>query len=232
MSQQGSRFLSEPEAVRLIGEYGIEYPEHRLASTHEEAVAAANAIGYPVVLKAVSPGLTHKSDVGGVVLHLNDAAEVRHAYEQLQRSLSNCVPPAAAEGVLVCRQAVPGAEVIVGGLRDSTFGPVVMFGWGGIFAEILDDVAFRVAPVTRSEAKRLVHDTRAWMLVQGSRGMERGNMERLVDVLTSASQLMIDHPEVSALDLNPVRVTSGAAIALDARVEVSEATGVGDLKEG
>jgi len=220
MNHPTNRFLPENEAAELISTYTIPYPDHRLASSPDEAARAAEAIGYPVVLKTVSPDVLHKSDVGGVVMDLQDPSEVYYAYERMTSGILARCPGATVSGALVCKQEDDGVDVIIGGLRDATFGPTVMFGLGGIFAEVLDDVAFRVAPVSERAAQELIHEIRGWKLLAGARGTEPCDIDGLANAIVSVSRLMVEHPEVASLDLNPVRVLRASVRALDARIEV------------
>jgi acetyltransferase len=209
--------ITEPEAIKLLFEYGIPYPEHGLATSSAEAVELAEKIGYPVVLKVVSPQVLHKSEVGGVIINLNDAGQVRNGYEQL---LSRVAAAEVAEisGVLVCRQAVQGMEVIAGAVDDPVFGPTIMFGLGGIFTEVLEDVSFRAAPLLRKDAEEMIREIRGYSVIKGVRGGKPSDVSALVDLLLSLSRMIIENPEIKELDLNPVRVYEKGLLALDARV--------------
>ncbi len=219
MTHPNSSFLLETEAIRLVSSYGIPYPDHRFASSADEAAIAADSIGYPVVLKAIAADVAHKSDVGGVITRLRDPESVRSSFDRIRESLGIHSPSSPLIGVLVCQQIDDGVDVIVGGLRDTTFGPTVMFGLGGIFTEVLDDVAFRVAPIERSEAHRLVREIKSWPLLDGARGRQPCEIEALVTLIVAVSRLMVEHPEIESLDLNPVRVLPDSLLALDARVK-------------
>ena len=146
MSTEESRFLTEPEAIELLAGIGVDYPEHVMATTAREAEEAARKIGFPVVLKVVSPQVVHKSDLGGVEVGLTGGIEVVEAFQRIVDRIRRREPDAEIRGVLVCAQAREGVEVIVGATQDPVFGPTVMFGLGGIFTEILKDVSFRVTP--------------------------------------------------------------------------------------
>jgi acyl-CoA synthetase (NDP forming) len=213
-----ARFVLEPDAIRVLEQYNIPYPEHGLARSPEEAARIAGELGYPVVLKVVSPDVVHKSDAGGVVAGVEDGREVRSAYEGILDGVRAAVPKARIEGVLVCKQAPDGLEVIVGGLDDATFGPTVMFGLGGIFAEALKDVSFRVAPLERRDAEEMIEEIRGYRLLTGARGQASYDLDATIDLLLSVSRLLIDHQEIKELDLNPVRLYHKGLLVLDARI--------------
>lgn len=214
----GERHVLEQQAVQLLEEYGIPYPAHGFARAAEEAAGIAEEIGFPVVLKVVSPDVLHKSDAGGVLVGLEDSAGVREGFAAVVDRVSSVVPGAQIEGLLVCKQAPDGLEVIVGALEDVTFGPAVMFGLGGIFTEVLRDVAFRVAPLHRRDAEEMIPEIQGYPLLSGARGQAPLDVEALVEVLLSVSRLVMEHREIQELDLNPVRVYEHGLLALDARM--------------
>ncbi len=218
MSETNQSFVLEPQAVEILDQYDVCYPDHGLASDAEEAVQTAERLGYPVVLKVVSPDVLHKSDMGGVVVGLEDAEQVRTGIKQIHENIRAAVPDARIKGVLVCQQAPPGLEVIVGTLDDSTFGPTVMFGLGGIFAEILKDVSFRIAPLERRDAEEMIQETRGYPLLTGARGQAALDVEALVDLLLGVSRLVTDRGDITELDLNPVRLYEQGLLVLDARI--------------
>lgn len=210
--------LLEPEGVKLLEAYGIPYPSHGVARNAGEAVEIAERLGYPVVLKVVSHDVLHKSGAGGVALDLENAASVRAAYDQVLRVVREHVPEAEVQAMLVCEQASPGLEAIVGSLKDALFGPTVMFGLGGVFVEVLKDVAFRVAPLERRDAEEMVREIRGYPLLQGVRGQGPCDIDALVDLLLNVSQMVVDRPDIEELDLNPVRVYERRVMVLDVRV--------------
>jgi acyl-CoA synthetase (NDP forming) len=217
MTGSSARFVGEPEAIRLLEEYSIAYPEHGLARSPQDAARIADGLGYPVVVKVVSPDVSHKSDVGGVIVGLEDATSVRAAYDSMVGTVQTAVPKACIEGVLVCQQAPEGLEVIVGALNDATFGPTVMFGLGGIFAEVLKDVSFRIVPLGRRDAEEMVREIKGYPLLSGARGRPACDLDAIAELLLSVSRLVTDHEEVKELDLNPVRVYGRGLLVLDAR---------------
>ncbi len=210
--------LNEVETKKLLREYGIPFPKNAVAKTVEEAVKYSNEIGYPVVMKIVSPDIIHKTDVGGVVVGISNAEEAKSAFEAIMKNVKEKAPNAKIEGVLIEEMIQGGHEVIIGGLRDNTFGPLVMFGGvGGIFVELFEDVSFRLAPVNHSEALEMIKETRGYKILQGYRGMPPGDLDGLADLIVKISMIMDKHSEILELDLNPVRVFSDRVVVLDAK---------------
>ena len=222
--QQGRTVLSEVEAKQLLAEAGIAVVEARLARERDEAVALAKEFGYPVALKIVSPQITHKSDVGGVQLNLGTAEEVASAFDAIVASAKHATPDSTVEGVSVQRMAEPGIEVIVGMTTDAQFGPVLMFGLGGVLVEVLKDVAFRVVPITARDARQMVRDIQGFPILQGYRGQEPADLEALEALLLKLSAFIEGHAEVAELDLNPVFAYPDGAIAVDARIVLAAPT--------
>ena len=213
-----TRVLLEPEAVSLLKDYGIPYPDHAVAHNAEEAAEIAARLGYPVVLKVVSPDAPHKSDVGGVAVGLDDGSQVADAYDRIAATVREHVPGADIQGIMVSKQAPAGLEVIVGALHDKMFGPTVMFGLGGIFTEVLKDVTFRVVPLANRDAQEMVREIRGWPLLEGVRGQSGYDVEALVKLLLTVSRMVTEKPEIEELDLNPVRLFERGLMALDVRV--------------
>ncbi|MBW2370136.1 MAG: acetate--CoA ligase family protein [Deltaproteobacteria bacterium] len=213
-----NNIMLENEAVKLLGRYGIPYPEHELAFSADEAVEIAQRLGFPVVLKIVAKKVSHKTDVGGVALQLNNSEMVRETYIKMTRQVLKAVPDADIKGILVCRQADEGTEVIVGGIHDSVFGPTVMFGLGGVFAEVLRDVSFRVVPFRRIDAEEMIREIKGYPVLNGIRGQEPCDIEALADLLICVSGMLEKEADITELDLNPVRVYENGLLALDARI--------------
>lgn len=211
-------FMPELEAVRLVQEYSIPYPEHGLAKNAEEAVNIAKEIGYPVVLKVVSPQILHKSNVGGVMVDLKNPEQVRMGFQQINDRILSAVPHVSIKGMMVCRQAPEGLEAIVGAHDDPVFGPTVMFGLGGVFAELLHDVSFRIAPLERLDAEEMIHEINGYPLLTGYRGTTRIDIEILLDLIVNVSRLVWEKPKIRELDLNPVRLYEDSLLALDVRL--------------
>ena len=211
-------YLLEPDAVRLLKEYSVPYPTHDLARNADQAVQISEKLGFPVILKIVSPEVVHKSDAGGVLVGLENTTQVREGFATLVGRVTSAVPGARIEGVLVCEQADPGFEVIVGALEDATFGPTVMFGLGGIYAEVLRDVTFRIAPLSRQDAVAMVEEIQGYSLLTGVRGQTPCDLKALADLLLSVSRLITNRRDVKELDLNPVRLYERGLLVLDARM--------------
>ncbi len=213
------RLMLEPDAAALLTEYEIDYIRHEVVTTPEEAGRAAARIGFPVVLKVVSRDVVHKSDVGGVVLDVADEMDARARFEELTSRVKASVPGALVDGVLVCRQvAGPRVELIVGGLRDATFGPTVMLGAGGVFAEMLGDVAFRLAPLCTDDCLDMLRELRVSRTLTGYRDLPPLDVAAVARVVSALGDLLVEHPEVAEVDLNPVLVLPEGCKVVDARI--------------
>jgi acyl-CoA synthetase (NDP forming) len=220
--KQGRSILTEIEAKQVFKSIGINTIETRLASSLKEATAICDDIGFPVVLKIASPDITHKSDAGGVKVGLNNKAEVRKAYGEIMASVRQKYPDARIEGVSVQSMARPGIEIIIGMFKDSQFGPVIMFGLGGIFVEVLKDVSFRLIPIVPRDAGEMIKEIKGYSLLQGYRGQEPAHIPSLVDILLKVSDLVEQTPEIKEIDLNPVFAYKDSALAVDARIVLEE----------
>ena len=216
--RQGRSLLTEVEAKQLLGEAGIPVTETVLAKTKQEAVETAGRMGYPVALKIVSPQITHKSDAGGVKLGLASADEVAAAFDAIVAAVKRAEPGATIDGVSVQRMADAGIEVIAGMTTDAQFGPVLMFGLGGVLVEVLKDVAFRVVPITQRDARQMMREIQGFPLLQGYRGQEPADIEALEALLLQLSSFIEAHPDLEELDLNPVFAYPKGAVAVDARM--------------
>ena len=216
--REGRARLLEHEAMMLLEAYGVPVPPYRFAPGPEEAAKAAQEIGFPVVVKVVSPEVIHKSDVGGVALGLESPEEVEKAAREMLEKIPRLVRGARVLGFLVQRMAPPGAvEVVVGGVRDPVFGPAVMFGLGGIFVELFQDVSFRVAPFTRGDAEEMMQEVKAYKLLKGYRGKPPRDLDALADIIMALQRIMLDIPEIREADLNPVMSYPKGALVVDAR---------------
>jgi acyl-CoA synthetase (NDP forming) len=220
--RDGRLILTELESKELLTSLGIRTTQMRPAATREEAVAASREVGYPCVLKVSSPDITHKSDAGGVKVGLAGEQQVAEAYDAIMSSCREKVPGATIEGVTVQDMARPGLEVIVGTATDPQFGPVVMFGLGGVWVEVLKDVSFKLAPLTKDDARAAIGEIRAARLLEGFRGSEPVDKAALEDILLKVSEFVAGAPEVLEMDLNPVFAYPDGAVAVDARVILGE----------
>jgi acyl-CoA synthetase (NDP forming) len=218
---QGRTLLTELEAKQILYDLGIATTPGHLTTSEEDAIRRAEALGWPVVLKIASPDIVHKSDVGGVQLHVHGAEEVRQAFRAIRRSVAERAPAARIDGIVVQPMARPGVEVIVGMSQDPTFGPVLMFGLGGIMVEVLKDVAFRIVPLTPRDAMEMIRDIQGFPLLQGYRGAPPTDLEALQRVLLILSDFVADTPEVQEIDLNPIYAYPDGALAVDARMILS-----------
>ena len=219
----GRTVLTEVESKELLHAAGINVTEARLATSADEAGAAADEIGFPVVLKVISADIVHKSDVGGVMLGLEDADAVRAGYAQMMERVKQAAPQAAIEGISVQRLAAAGTEVIIGMTTDAQFGPVMMFGLGGIFVEVLKDVAFRIVPLEPRDAKQIVREIRGYAVLEGVRGQPAADVGALEQMILQLSAFVSERPEIAELDLNPVIAYPDGAVAVDARVVLAGA---------
>ena len=216
--REGRTTLTEVESKQIIAEAGIKVIEAKLARTKKEAVSLAKEIGFPVALKIISPEIIHKSDSGGVKLRLKSAAEVSRAYSEIIASVRQKEPEATIRGVSVQRMAKPGVEVIMGMSKDAQFGPVLMFGLGGIFVEVLKDVSFRIIPIAKRDARQMIEEIKGYPILQGYRGQEPVNIPVLEDMLLKLSDFIEQTPEIKELDLNPIFAYADGAAVADARI--------------
>jgi acetyl coenzyme A synthetase (ADP forming)-like protein len=218
-SAAAERNWGESTVRPLLEAYGIPLVAAAAAKTADEAVQAAEAMGYPVVMKVISPDILHKSDAGGIRLNLTSAEEIRAGFASILESSLRYNKDARIEGVLVEKMAPKGHEVIIGMRRDPQFGPLMMFGLGGIYVELFSDIAFRIAPLTRSAARQMIQETRAGALLAGKRGQAAADLEAVEDVLLRLARIALDFPRISELEINPLLVygKGQGALALDAR---------------
>jgi acetyl-CoA synthetase (ADP-forming) len=215
---EGRTKLLEHEAFQVIKYYGINSPDVVVVNNGEEAKNLADKIGYPVALKIVSPDISHKSDVGGVKLNLKSPEEVGRAVDEMLKTVKTKAPNARLVGVLMYRMAPQGLEVIVGGVRDGIFGPVVMFGLGGIFVEVLKDVSFRVSPIRMEDALEMLREIKSYKVLEGYRGQPPVNKNAIAEIIVKTSKLLEENPEIESIDLNPVMAYPDSAMAVDARI--------------
>ncbi len=216
----GRSSLSPSEGKSVCEAYGIPVPKEGLATSAREAARVAESIGYPVVMKVVSPDILHKTEAGGVVVNLKSAAEAEQAYETITRNARAHKPGAKVSGVLVQQMLSGGQEVIVGALTDPSFGKVVAFGLGGVLVEVLKDVTFRLAPATEADALSMLDGVAAAEVLRGVRGADPVDRKALAAIIAAVSQLVSDFPEISEMDLNPVIARKDGAAAPDVRILV------------
>ena len=214
----GRTLLTEIEAKELLKTAGINVVETKLAVSREQAVEISQQLGFPVALKIASADVSHKTDAGGVKLGLKTAAQVGKAYDDIMKAITKAFPAAKIEGVSVQPMAKPGVEVIIGMSKDAQFGPVLMFGLGGIFVEILKDVSFRIVPLQKRDAVEMVREIKGFPLLQGYRGSEPVDIGNLENILLKVSEFVEKTPEIKELDLNPIFAYKDGAVAVDARV--------------
>jgi acetyl-CoA synthetase (ADP-forming) len=214
--------LLEPEAKEVVKAYGIPVTRYKVAKSLEEAVKYAEEIKYPVVMKIVSRDVVHKSDAGGVKVNLKNAEEVKKAYREIEENVKKAVGNYRFEGMIIQEFAPEGREVIVGMTKDPQFGPALMFGLGGIFVEVLKDVSFRVAPITRYDAEEMIREIKGFPILQGVRGQKPVDMEAIINVLLNVSKLVMEHPEIEELDLNPIIAYPDGVKTVDARIILSK----------
>ena len=212
------RNLTEAEAYELLSKSGIPVPKYSVASSEEEAIKIATRLGFPLVMKIVSPDIIHKTDIGGIKMNIINLPQVRESYKNIICNVRKNKPEARINGMLLCKQAPKGVEVIVGMIRDPQFGPTVMFGLGGIFIEILKDVTFRVCPVERTDIEEMLTEIEGIKMLQGYRGQPSCDVNAIIDIILEISRLALDYPVIKEIDLNPIIVYEKGAIVVDAKV--------------
>jgi acyl-CoA synthetase (NDP forming) len=216
--QEGRSLLTELESKEILLGYGINVEIGELVRSEEELEKISDKIEYPVVLKILSPQITHKSDVGGVKLNI-DKPKLLETYSELIKSVKKKAPDAQIEGVLV-QKMHQGYETIVGMYKDSQFGPIIMFGLGGIFVEILKDVSFRLPPLSKKEAMKMIKGIKGYPLLEGVRGKEGADINALAELISRFSKFVMENEEIKEVDLNPVIVNKDGAVVVDARIVI------------
>ena len=215
---EGRTELTEFESKELLKQARISIVDTELARSREEAISLSRKLGFPLVLKIASPEIVHKSDAGGVKLGLRTANQVGKAYDKVVQTVAQQYPRARLGEVTVQKMARPGVEVVIGMSKDAQFGPVLMFGLGGIMVEVLKDVSFRISPLARRDAAEMIREIKGYPLLEGYRGEERVDLSCLEDMLLKVSHFVEQNLEVRELDLNPVFAYSDGALVVDARV--------------
>jgi acyl-CoA synthetase (NDP forming) len=219
--KDGRAVLTEIESKQVLAAAGIPVVEAQLATTAEEAGKAAKQAGFPVVIKIVSPDITHKSDVGGVRVGLESKKEVISAFREMLDAVRKVQLNARIEGVAVQHMAPPGTEVIIGMSKDPQFGPVLMFGLGGVLVEVLKDVAFRIVPLEPRDARQMVREIKGYPVLEGVRGQPPADIAALESLILKLSEFVEASPQIEELDLNPVFVYPDGVIAVDARIVIA-----------
>ncbi|MEJ2248924.1 MAG: acetate--CoA ligase family protein [Candidatus Lokiarchaeota archaeon] len=213
-TESGQTVLTEYESKELLKEIGIKIPEQQLTKTEEETVKIAEKMGFPVVMKLMAEDVVHKSDSGAVKLNIKNKEEAKKAYKELME-----IPSESEKKISVQQMASePIAELIIGMTTDRQFGPALMFGIGGILVELLEDVSFRIAPITEYDAKEMIHEIKGFPLLDGFRGKPKADINAIVDALMKISNLVIEHEEIYEMDLNPVFIYKDNLICVDARI--------------
>lgn len=208
------------ESFEILKAYGIPTVGTASTETLKETVEAAEEIGYPLVMKIISPQISHKSDVGGIKLGLKNTDEVKTTYREMMQKIPKKRPDAILEGVQLQQMLAAGNEVIIGMVRDPTFGPMLMFGLGGVYVEILKDVSFAITPVSEAEARDMIREIKTYPLLAGARGARPADIDALVSSIVRVSRLVCDFPEISEFEINPMMVfeEGKGAFAVDMRL--------------
>jgi len=216
--QEKRTLLTEIESKELLKAAKIPVVETKLATSKTEAMELAKKMGFPVVMKIVSPDVVHKSDAGGVKLNILNATQVGKAYSEILASVKKHYPKAKIVGVTVQKMAKQGIEVIIGMTKDAQFGPVIMFGLGGILVEVLKDVSFRIVPMTKRDAGEMITEIKGFPILKGYRGQDPADVPYLEELIVKVSDFVDKNPEIKELDLNPVFAYKSGALAVDARI--------------
>lgn len=215
--KSGKSILNLEEAREIMELSGIPFNKSGFAKSEDDVVALANQMGYPVVFKVVSPQVVHKTESGGVKLDIDSEEEARTAYREIMKSVKEKVPDADIQGISV-DEMVKGTELIIGTTVDPQFGHMIMFGIGGIFVEIYEDVSFRLVPITPGDARDMLHEIKGKPLLDGARGRPKVDEKELVEILMKVSDLVHKHPDIQEMDLNPLMATEKGVVAVDARM--------------
>lgn len=212
------KFLPEPISEEILASYNIPIPPAYLVKNVEKAVECARKIGFPVVLKVVSPQIIHKSEAGGVITNIDVETKLRKAFHKILENIRKYDPQAKIEGIYLQKMLPPAREVIIGTVKDKQFGPVIMFGLGGIFVEVFKDVVFRAAPIDKKEAREMIDEIKGLAILQGVRGEKSIDFTSLSEAIANTSQLAVDFPQIEQLDINPICLYPENIYALDARI--------------
>jgi len=217
-AKEEKRSLLETEAKKLLKEYNVPVPDFKLIQSEEEVTGLAKEMTFPVAMKIVSPEIIHKSDAGGVKLGIKDEKEARLAYQEIIRNIKKYNQEARVKGVIVYPMLPKEVEVIVGMINDPHFGPVAMFGLGGIFVEVLEDVSFRIIPLEEEDAEEMIREIKGYKILKGIRGEPPRDVPAIKEVLLKVSKLAMENPEIKEIDLNPIFVFEQGLQVIDARM--------------
>jgi acyl-CoA synthetase (NDP forming) len=217
-AKKEKRPLLETEAKELLREYGIPVPDFKLIKSEDEIVGLAKEINFPIVMKIVSPDIIHKTDAGGVKVGIKDEKEAKAAYQDIIYKVKKYKKEAKISGVIAYSMIPQETEIIIGMMKDPHFGPVIMFGLGGIFVEILKDISFRILPLEERDAEEMISEIKGYQILKGIRGETPKDVKSIRDVLMKISQLVMENPEIKEIDLNPVFVFNQGLQVVDARM--------------
>lgn len=217
-----TKFLNEFSSKNMLSDYGLPTGNYYLATSEEEAINYSKKLGFPVVLKVVSDQIIHKTEAGGIKLNLQDVNDVANAYNEILSNASKYDNEALIDGILVSKMMPKGVEVIIGGIRDIQFGPVIMFGLGGVFVEVFKDVQFRMAPLNIKDAMNLIQSIKAYPMLNGFRGIDPINFELLSELIVKTGDFMIKNQDVVEIDLNPLICYDNKIQILDASIGISD----------
>ena len=217
-AKKEERSLLETEAKELLKEYGIPVPDFRLIKSEDEIIGLAKEISFPTVMKIVSPDIIHKTDAGGVKIDIKTEKEARIAFQEIIFEAKKYNKKAKIFGVIVYSMVPQGTEIIIGIMKDPNFGPVIMFGLGGIFVEVLKDISFRILPIEEIDAREMIAEIKGYEILKGVRGEGPKDIKAIKNLLLKISQLALENPEISEIDLNPVFVFEKGLQVIDARM--------------
>ena len=217
-AKKEKRSLLETEAKELLREYGIPVPDFKLVKSEEEISGLANGINFPITMKIVSPDIIHKTDAGGVKLNIQDEREAKLAYQEIIFNAKKYNKGAQIFGVITYSMISKATEITIGMMKDPHFGPVIMFGLGGIFVEILKDISFRVLPIEERDAREMITEIRGYEILKGARGKSPRDIQAIEGVLMKISKLTMENPEINEIDLNPIFIFEKGLQVVDARM--------------
>jgi acyl-CoA synthetase (NDP forming) len=217
-AKKEKRPLLETEAKELLREYNIPVPDFKLIKSEEEITGLAKEINFPIVMKIVSPDIIHKTEAGGVKIGVNTEKEAKLAYQGIISKAKKYNKNVEISGVIVYSMVPQGIEVIIGVMKDPHFGPVIMFGLGGIFVEVLKDISFRVLPIEERDAREMIAEIKGYKILKGARGNPPRDIQAIKKVLMKVSKLTAENPEINEIDLNPIFVFEKGLQVVDARM--------------